>query len=161
MNLRVTDINVLVKESVGALLSVMDRNGGLRTALAREELKVLLDPVQMGDDLAALLSSAYITSAKGAVITVGTRFLPIRAVPGNENGDKISGCALLYVDLDASETDDRSGTCGSRLSSAFQSFLGIVKKINGCARVLSGRGKGERLNIYLPVYRQNLVFSAV
>ena len=153
MKMRIVDINALVKNCVTALLPAAGKNSGLRTALAREELKVMLDPVQMEDNLAALLSSACLTSTKGAVITIGTRFLPIHTIPGNKGRDKGSGCALLYVDVNAPEVDDRTDKWaqGANRSSVFRSLLGVVKKINGCARILAGRGQGERLNIYLPI----------
>jgi hypothetical protein len=146
------DINVLVKNCVAALVLATGKNSGLRTALAREELKVILDPIQMEDNLAAFVRT-YLAMAKGAVVTIGTRFLPIHAILGNKGRDKGPGCALLYVDVNASDANDRAGIWaeGSNRSSVFRSLIGAVKKINGCARVLAGRDRRERLNIYLPV----------
>ncbi len=153
MSLGTVDINVLVKNCVAALVQATGKNSGLRTALAREELKVMLDPVQMEDNLAAFVSSTHLAMAKGAVVTIGTRFLPIHAVLGNKGRDKGPGCALLYVDVNASDANDRTGIWaqGSNRSSVFRSLIGAVKKINGCARILAHAGRGERLNIYLPI----------
>ncbi len=151
MGLKIVDINVLVQNCVMTLLSVTGKNSRVRTALAPEELRVILDPVQMGENLAAFLSSACRALTRGGAITIGTRFLPIHAAAGNEGAT--TGCALLYVEVatpEAGKSADLRAEGGNR-PSPFRSLLGVVKKINGCARVLARQGRGERLNIYLPL----------
>ena len=150
MNLSVVDINVLVQNSV-RVLEPAGEHMVLRTALAAEELKVILDPTQIGEGLSALLNSASVTVPKGEVVTIGTSFLPIPRTPANKGPDKTAGCALLYVDIGPSEDRTVARKEGiKRLLSAFRSVLGAVKKINGCARVFIGQGRA-RLNIYLPL----------
>ncbi|MGD0231807.1 MAG: hypothetical protein ABSC19_15875 [Syntrophorhabdales bacterium] len=154
MNLRIVDINVLVEDSVRALLPVAGETICVRTALAHEELKVVLDPVQMADDLAALLNSAYSTLTKGEIMTIGTSFLPIRTIHGNRSHGRAAGCALLSVDLGLGSRHGGQGT--DRPSAPFRSVAGIVKNIGGCARIVAGRGGPERLSLYLPIFRQDL-----
>ncbi len=153
MNLSVVDINALVQDSVRVRAPACE-DMFLQTALAAGELNVLLDPTQMEEGLSALLDGASLTLPKGEVVTIGTRFLPIPHASGNQGGDGSPGCALLYVDLGASTPETRTTAHKEgfkRLLSAFRSVLGAVKRINGCARILTGRGSRARLNIYLPL----------
>ena len=153
MKLSVVDINVLVQDSVRGLAPAGEQTV-LRTALAAEELKVILDPTQMGEGLSALLDSVSLTLPKGEVVTIGTSFLPIPHASGSKGGEKTAGCALLYVDLGASTPENRTVAYKEgfkKLLLAFRGVLGAVKKINGCARIFTGRGSRARFNIYLPL----------
>ena len=153
MNLSVVDINAFVQDSVRVLAAAGERVV-VRTALAAEELKVILDPTQMGEGLSALLDGVSHSLPEGQVVTIGTSFLPIPHTPENKGRDNPPGCALLYVDIGASTPENptilhKEGF--KRLFSAFRSILGAVKKINGCGRIFTGRGSRARLNIYLPL----------
>jgi hypothetical protein len=153
MNLSVVDINVLVQDSL-RVLAPASEHAVLRTELAAEELKVMLDSTQMGEGLSALLDSVSLALPKGEPVTIGTSFLPIPHVPENKGGDKTPGCALLYVDLGASTPQNLTIAYKEgfkRLLSASRSILGAVKKINGCARIFTWHGSRARLSIYLPL----------
>lgn len=153
MNLSVVDINALIEDSVRAVAPEGERPG-LRTAPAAEKLKVMLDRAQMGEGLSTLLDSASLTLPAGEVVTIGTSFLPIPHPTGNKGGEESAGCALLYVDLGAPRAQEPTVAYKKgfrKLFFAFRSVARAVKKINGRARISTGRGSRGRLNIYLPL----------
>ncbi len=158
MHLSVVNINAFIEHSVCRLIPG-DAGAVLKTAFASEELKVVLDPAQIGEGLSALIDGAFTVLPKGEVLTIGTSFVPIPNASANKDGEKRLGCALLYVDLGAAQPQNRTAAYKEgfkKLLLAFRSILKAVKKTHGCARIWTGRGSKARLCVYLPLINNGL-----
>jgi hypothetical protein len=145
MKRRVVDVNVFVMDLVNALSSVADRNIAFRTTLAHEQLMVMLDPLQMGEGLVALIRGACQGFVNGSLVTIGTGFLPV--CNPRDAGDE-TGCVFLSISL-------KRKSYARGLEEGVQSVLRIVKQHSGSVRISNNRFDEEQLNIYLPIFERN------
>ncbi len=163
VELRVLDLNVLVKDITKMLRSLIEENIELRTKLTPNIRRVEIDTAQIEQVIINLAVNARDAMPNGGILTLETKSVMV--------DEKLS---KKYLDLDEGQyveltfSDSGSGMTDEVKSRIFDPFFttkekgkgtglglstvyGIVKQHGGSIHVYSEEGYGSTFTVYLPV----------
>jgi signal transduction histidine kinase len=166
VDLRSVDPDKVINNLTRFLLALSNKRIKLQIRLSSQNVRVMADPVQMGQALCSLVSYGGQLMSDEGVITIGTKLILTKYIQGTgSNAESCNGrCLLLYVNFSNLNNDKRFASSmviqpnrkrkkeGSSL--ALSVIHGIIKAHNGSIASFKETGQGTQFNIYLPVLQE-------